>query len=93
MTTTVRDNKARSRYELEVDGRIAFADYVVDGDALIVPHTLVPPELERRGVGSRLVAGLLDDLRAKGMRIVPACPFVAAYVELHPEVRDLVHDA
>ena len=60
------------------------------GDVVTFTHTVVPPEAEGHGVGSRLVAGALEQVRAAGLTIVPACAFVAAYVERHPEVRDLL---
>lgn len=88
--TDVRDNQAESRYELEADGQLAVAAYRMEGDAVAFIHTEVPPELEGRGMGSRLVAGALDDVRARGLKFVPLCDFVAAYAERHPEVRDLI---
>ena len=86
----VVDNAAESRYELEIDGAMAIAAYQRRGDVLAFTHTEVPDALEGRGVASRLVKGALDDVRAKGLKIEPACSFVAAYVERHPELGDLV---
>jgi predicted GNAT family acetyltransferase len=48
------------------------------------------PSLENKGLGARLVAGALDDIRARGLRVVPFCPFVRAYIRRHPEYADLV---
>ncbi len=86
----VHDNAVEHRYELTVDGQTAIAAYTDEEGARVFTHTLVPPELEGHGVGTRLVAGALADVRARGLKIVPQCPFVAAYVERHPETRDLV---
>ena len=86
----VHDNAGEHRYELTVDGRVAIAAYQDEGGVRVFTHTLVPPELEGHGVGTRLVEGALADVRARGLKIVPRCPFVAAYVERHPEARDLV---
>jgi predicted GNAT family acetyltransferase len=55
-------------------------------------HTEVPAVLSRQGVGSKLVRGVLDRLRAEGSKVVPRCEFVAAYMERHPEYRDLLAD-
>ncbi|HEX8382177.1 MAG TPA: GNAT family N-acetyltransferase [Sphingomonas sp.] len=88
--TDVRNNEAEQRYELEVDGRIAIAAYRMEEGAFAFVHTAVPDELEGQGVGSRLVAGALDDVRARGLTIRSRCSFVAAYVERHPETRDLL---
>lgn len=86
----VRDNQAESRYELEADGRLATAAYRMEDGAVAFTHTAVPPELEGQGVGSRLVKGALEDVRARGLRFIPYCSFVAAYAERHREVRGLI---
>lgn len=89
----VIDRPELGRFELVVDGATAIAAYERRGDTLILNHTEVPPELGGQGIGTRLIAGALDQVRARGETIVPACSFVARYVETHPEVRDLVaHD-
>ena len=86
----VRDNPARSRYELAVEGKVAIADYRLAGGTIAIPHTFVPPELRNRGVGSRLVEGVLADARARGLKVVPQCPFVAAFIRRHREFQDLI---
>jgi predicted GNAT family acetyltransferase len=90
-TVTVRDNPERERYELvldyEVVGEIV---YRLRAGAVVLVHTEVSPELEGKGLGARLVAGTLEDIRARGLRLVPLCPFVAAYLRRHPEAADLV---
>ena len=86
----VTNNRAENRFELATDAGPAIAAYQRDGDVLTFTHTAVPPEAEGHGVGSRLVAGALEQVREEGMKIVPACAFVAAYVERHPETRDLL---
>ncbi len=73
----VTNNAARSRYELVVDGVTAFAEYRLAGDRIIFPHTLVPPELEGRGIGRKLVMAALDDAEAKGLEVQADCWFVA----------------
>lgn len=88
--TDVSRNEAETRYELVVDGRTAIAEYRMRDGAAVFDHTVVPPELEGQGVGSRLVKAALDDTRARGLRVVPACSFVAAYIKRHPEYRDLI---
>lgn len=78
MERDVTDNVAAQRYELVVDGQIAFAEYRIDGGRMIFPHTLVPEALEGRGVGTRLVKAALADARARGLEPVGQCSFVAA---------------
>ncbi len=57
---------------------------------IVLVHTEVAPTEEGQGTGSRLVRDALDDIRARGLRVAPVCPFVAAYLRRHPEQRDLV---
>jgi uncharacterized protein len=87
----VRDNPEESRYELvdggDVVGEILYRRYP---DRIVLVHTEVSPALEGQGLASRLVVGALDDIRATGLRVVPVCPFVRAYLRRHPEYEDLV---
>ncbi len=88
---TVRDNPDKRRYEALVDDEVAgFLFYRAREGELVLIHTEVGEEFEGQGIGSKLVAGALDDIRARGLRIVPICPFVKAYLERHPEHSDLV---
>jgi predicted GNAT family acetyltransferase len=81
----VTDNRALQRYELSVEGEIAHADYEREGDTIIFTHTIVPPGLQGRGVGTRLIEQALADVRARGLRVVPRCAFVAAFLRQHPD--------
>lgn len=90
MADAVRDNTARHRFELEVDGHVAFSNYRREGGTLTILHTEVPSALGGRGVGSALVRGLLDIARAQGLKVKPLCPFVSAYIGKHPEYADLL---
>ena len=90
MSDAVRDNPARHRFELEAEGHIAFSNYKRAGGVITVMHTEVPPALNGKGIGSRLVRGLLDRVRAEGAKVVPLCPFVKAYIDKHPEYADLL---
>jgi uncharacterized protein len=89
MSNNVRDNAERHRFELDVDGKMAYSNYRRADGLLTVMHTEVPKELEGRGIGSALVRGLLDIARAEGLKVRPLCPFVKAYVDKHPEYADL----
>jgi predicted GNAT family acetyltransferase len=86
----VRNNEAEGRYELEVDGETAFAAYRREGGEILFDHTDVPPALEGRGIGGALVKGALEDVRAKGLKVVPNCSFVRGWIERHGEAQDLV---
>ena len=85
----VHDNPARSRYELEEDGHIAFVAYKIGPGMIDFIHTEVPKELGGRGIGSKLAQGVLAAARARGLKVKATCPFIAAYVKKHPETADL----
>jgi predicted GNAT family acetyltransferase len=87
----VQDNQDEQRYELLVDGSLlGTLQYRRRPDAVALIHTEVSPSLEGRGLGARLVGGALDDIRARGLQVVPICPFVGAYIQRHPDYADLV---
>ena len=84
------DNSALSRYELMVDGAVAFIEHAREGDAVAFMHTEVPESMAGKGIGSRLVKSALDNARLHGFKVVPRCPFVREYVARHPEYQDIV---
>ena len=88
MSATVRHNVAESRYELDTEHGMAIAVYRLQGDRAIFTHTAVPPQDEGKGIASRLVRAALDDVRLRGLKIVPACSFVVAFVRRHSEYND-----
>ena len=87
---SVIDNKAEQEFELTVDGYRAVAAYQLEGDTIVFTHTEVPPAIEGRGVGSKLIGAALDSARDRGLKVVPQCPFVRAYMDKHPEMRDML---
>lgn len=90
MTTTVRDDSQRQRYELEVEGGFAFIDYRRNGGVVIMTHAEVPRALRGGGIGLELVRGALALARQHGDKVVPLCSFVEHYMRRHPEVHDLL---
>jgi uncharacterized protein len=88
--TDVVNNKAHHRYELTVEGHLAATYYSISDGVITFIHTEVPPELGGRGVGSTLVQGALDQVRANGMKVIADCPFVKAWIGKHPEYKDLL---
>ncbi|HEY7887768.1 MAG TPA: GNAT family N-acetyltransferase [Steroidobacteraceae bacterium] len=90
MKMTVRDDSARQRYELEVEGGVAFVDYLRDGRKVIMTHAEVPLPLRGGGIGAALVKGALALVRERGEKVVPLCPFVVQYMRRHPETHDLL---
>lgn len=80
------DNVAAGRWEVtHGDAVVAFAEYRLSDHRIILTHTVVDPQLEGRGIGSRLARTVLDDAVARGLRIVPLCPFIRAYLDRHAE--------
>jgi predicted GNAT family acetyltransferase len=87
----VVDNPAERRYEAQLDGRVVgFSEYNLAGDRIVFLHTEVDPSVKGLGIGSRLAAGELDDVRARGLKVVAKCPFIAAWLRRHPDYQDLL---
>ncbi|MES9542810.1 MULTISPECIES: GNAT family N-acetyltransferase [unclassified Actinomadura] len=91
MSTEITDNAEQSRYEIRLDGELAgFVEYERGEGALVFIHTEVDPAFGGKGVGSSLAQGALDDVRAKGLSVVPVCPFIKKWIGKHPDYKDLV---
>jgi predicted GNAT family acetyltransferase len=86
----VTQNEASHRFEITVDGRTGFLEYHRGRDFLSLVHTEVPPELEGHGIGGKLAKAGLEFARKENLKVVPSCPFVAAYIRRHPEYVDIV---
>ena len=84
-------NEATHRFEATLGGETAFTEYVIHNGAMVLPHTVVPPAFEGRGVGSALAKAALGYARQHGLKVKPSCPFIAGYIGKHPEYADLVH--
>jgi predicted GNAT family acetyltransferase len=87
--TPVRDNKSLGRFELDVEGAVAFANYRLAPGAVVITHTETPRPLRGRGIASQLVQGALQLIRADGMKVIAGCGFVVDYLNKHPEFADL----
>ncbi|MCB0163043.1 MAG: N-acetyltransferase [Anaerolineae bacterium] len=86
----VRNNTEDSQYEINVNGYLAKIEYVLRNDRIIFVHTEVPDQLEGQGIASKMARYALEDVKAKGYKVVPRCPFVRGYIERHPEYQSLV---
>jgi predicted GNAT family acetyltransferase len=87
---TVSDNRAEHHYEIhEGDELLGWIVYRESEGVVTMIHTDVEPKWEGKGVGSELARGALEDVRARGLKVNPLCPFVAAYMRRHPEYEDL----
>jgi predicted GNAT family acetyltransferase len=90
MPESFRDNEARSRFELDVDGAIAFVTYRKTNGAITLVHTEVPPELGGRGIGSKLGRATLDAVRAQGQKLIVECDFIRNFMGKNPGYNDLL---
>jgi hypothetical protein len=87
----VRDNPDRHRFEIDLgDGTFAIAEYRLHPDHITFTHTAVPPEHGGQGLGTKLIRFALASARERGLKVIPLCPFFAAYIRNHPEEHDLV---
>ncbi len=91
METSVVDVPDRGRFEVRLGERVVgLASYHVEGDVMTLPHTEVDPSMGGRGIGSALVAGVLDAARERGLFVLPYCSFIRHYIQQHPDYLDLV---
>ena len=89
MSSAVRQNDALSRFELDVEGDIAFASYRLADRVVAITYVEVPRSLRQRGVGSRLMLGVLEAARVQGLKVRPLCSFARFVVAQHPEFHDV----
>ena len=86
----VINNEADHRFEIRLAEQLAIADYRTAGDVITFTHTEVPKEFEGQGVGSALIRGALDQVRSRGLKVKPLCPFVGWFITQNPEYKDLL---
>jgi uncharacterized protein len=85
------DNPERNRYEAVLDDRVVgISQYSLADDVVTFLHTEVDQSAEGKGIGSRLAAGALDDVRQRGLKVVARCPFISAYIRRHRDYADLL---
>ena len=90
-TFDVINNEADGRFEVHLDGAVAYAEYRLLETGILFPHTEGPTAFEGRGVGGALVRHAMAFARQRGQKVIPVCTFFAGYIARHPEFHDLVH--
>ena len=87
----VADNPSRLRYEIHVDGALAgYSAYSRHADTITILHTEIGPQFEHHGLAGQLARYALDDIRRRGLKVIPTCPFFAQFIRDHDEYADLV---
>ena len=87
----IRDNPDKHRFEIDLgDGSFAIAEYTLPAGKIMFTHTEVPPAHEGQGIGTALIEHALASARERGLKVIPICPFFAAYMKKHEEVQDLL---
>lgn len=86
----VRNDEGRHEYVMSVGGEEATTAYEVEGDIVTFTHTYVPESARGQGAASRLIGGALADVRRRGLRVVPLCEAVVAYMRRHADSQDLL---
>lgn len=89
MDPDIHDDAAHHRYELTLGGATAYILYRRKEGVITFIHTEVPPALAGKSIGSRLARHVLETAQAEGVRVIPMCPFIAAWMKKHPEYDDL----
>ena len=86
----VVNNAAARRFEVQVGGYLAVIDYILKEKLIIYTHTGVPDAIGHQGIASKMARAALDYAAANDLKVIPQCPFVAAYIKRHPEYQSLV---
>lgn len=86
----VTNNTEAHRFEVNLDGETAFAEYRLKPGVIILPHTVVPPSFEGKGIAGALARYAFGYARSEGLMVIPTCPFMSAWVKKHPEQQDIV---
>ncbi|TDD15234.1 N-acetyltransferase [Kribbella turkmenica] len=90
----ITDNSELGVYEAAIGGKTAAGlIYSKDGSRVVLHATSVLPEFRGKGVATRLIGGVFDELRRQGKTATVTCPFTAAFVSSHPEYADVLDKA
>lgn len=86
----VRNNPEKRRFEIEIEGQYAIAEYILAGERIVFTHTEVPIAYEGQGLANKLAHYALEYARAHHLHVMPLCPYIAGYMKHHPEYQDLL---
>ena len=89
----VINNTQAHRFEVTLGSDTAFAEYRLKPGQIVLPHTVVPPAFEGKGVASALARYAFGYARDHGLTVIPTCPFMSAWVKKHPDEHDIVDES
>lgn len=92
MDITLSNNQEAKQYEYHIEGNLARIEYIRANNSIYLTHTEVPVGLEGRGIASGMIKAALQEVKNNQWTLVPLCPFVAGYLQKHPEWQDLLQD-
>ena len=90
MTFAIDHLIERGRFQVVVGGATCVADYQLQGGAMLITHTEVPPRLQGRGIAAALVQAALAHAREHGLKVSPLCSYARAYMQRHPDTLELL---
>lgn len=87
------NNEDKNRFEINIDSKTAFIDYIINRKGVIyLTHTEVPPELEGKGIGAKMVKEVFNFIQDRELKLIPICPFIIAYLKRNPKWKVLLDD-
>ncbi len=91
-TSKIVLNEVKKQFEMKVNEDMAFTEYTTTGDKMYITHSEVPKQLEGQGIGSSMVEQVLQYIKDNNLKVVPLCPFVAAYINKHNKWQSILSD-
>ena len=85
----IRHDARRHRFETEVDGHVGYVEYCLEGETLVIAHTIVPGAIGGRGIAGQLVQATVDFAQARGLKVDPQCSYAEAWMRRHPQYASL----
>lgn len=90
---SLKDNPEKSRFEFDLEGQLGLVEYILNRDQIVLTHTEVPGSLGGRGYGSLIIQLALENVKARGLKVISKCPFVTSYIQKHPQWQEILHPA
>ena len=90
LKVNVVNNPEKNRFEVDNNGQLSVLEYRLKADKIFLTHTEVPPELEKKGLGSNLAHAAMEYARRSHLQVIPVCPFIQHYLDVHPEYSNLL---